>query len=88
MWKGFARIYEFSSLSKVPTFIDNKLTKWYHINDIIKAVTIYVAKKIMHTKAVETSAFVLSQMCFSQHINKGKCFVLFWINVSCLVQNI
>jgi hypothetical protein len=42
----------------------------------------------MHTKAVEASAFVLSQMVFSQHMNQGKCFVLFLLNVKCVVQNI
>jgi hypothetical protein len=40
-------------------------------------VIIYVAKKVTYTKAVEASAFVLSQMHFSQHMNQGKCFVLF-----------
>jgi hypothetical protein len=42
----------------------------------------------MHTKAVETPAFVSSQMYFSQHMNQGKCFVPFLLNVRCLVQNI
>jgi hypothetical protein len=34
-------------------------------------------KKINKTKSVEASAFVLSKMFFSQHMNRGKCFALY-----------
>ena len=36
---------------------------------------IYVVKKASSTKSVEASAFVLSIMYFSQHIDRGKCFI-------------
>ncbi len=35
---------------------------------------IYCKKDLSFTKAVEASAFVLSVMCFLQHMNQGKCF--------------
>jgi hypothetical protein len=34
-------------------------------------------KRISKTKSVEASAFVLSKMYFSQHMNRGKCFALY-----------
>jgi hypothetical protein len=34
-------------------------------------------KRTINTKAVEASTFVFSQMYFSQHIDRGKCFALF-----------
>jgi hypothetical protein len=34
-------------------------------------------KRTSKTKSVEASAFVLSKMYFSQHINRGKCFALY-----------
>jgi len=36
-------------------------------------------KRTINTKAVEVSAFVLSQMYFSQHMNQGKCFALSYL---------
>jgi two-component system, chemotaxis family, chemotaxis protein CheY len=36
-----------------------------------------VRKKTNYTKSVEASAFVVSKMYFSQHMNRGKCFALF-----------
>jgi hypothetical protein len=49
---------------------------------------IYCEKDLSFTKAVETSAFVLSVMYFSQHMNQGECFAHSEFNVICLVQNI
>jgi hypothetical protein len=37
-------------------------------------------KIIINTKSVEASAFVLSKMYFSQHMNSGKCFALSDLN--------
>jgi hypothetical protein len=45
-------------------------------------------EKNSNTKSVEASAFVLSKMYFSQHMNRGKCFALFEFNIRGLVQNI
>ncbi|MDF2590879.1 MAG: hypothetical protein K0S75_345 [Clostridia bacterium] len=35
----------------------------------------YCEKDLSGTKSVEASDFVLSKMYFSQHMNRGKCFV-------------
>jgi hypothetical protein len=40
-------------------------------------------KRINNTKSVEASAFVLSKMYFSQHIDRGKCFALFAKHLIC-----
>jgi hypothetical protein len=45
-------------------------------------------KRTIKTKSVEASAFVLSKMYFSLHMNRGKCFALWEFNLRCLVQNI
>jgi hypothetical protein len=34
-------------------------------------------KDLLYTKSVEASDFVLSNMYFSQHMNRGKCFALY-----------
>jgi hypothetical protein len=33
-------------------------------------------KNLLNTKSVEAFEFVLANMYFSQHINRGKCFAL------------
>jgi hypothetical protein len=45
-------------------------------------------KRISNTKSVETSAFVLSKMYFSQHMNRGKCFALFAKHIICCVKEL
>jgi hypothetical protein len=40
-------------------------------------------KRISNTKSVEASAFVISQMYFSQHMNSGKCFALLAKHIIC-----
>jgi hypothetical protein len=39
-------------------------------------------------KAVEASAFAVSKLYFSRHMNQGKHFALFEINLKCLVRNV
>jgi hypothetical protein len=44
------------------------------INIITVSLNICCEKALLFTKVVEASAFVLSDMYFSQHMNQGKCF--------------